>query len=195
MVIIMGLIIDQTNAMIGVERTPGDLEIRSRNAKLELHQKFAEVNIHTELPKVKIDQYECFATAGLKGNFDFTKYWSQIAYQQVMEYIGKTAADGYTLAAIENGGNPIKEIAVRDSSPVHEFGIDFIPKARPQIDFTGSIDIEWERTWEGTNNGVDGDFNPGSVNINFEPASISTYVKQYPSINIEYQGNMIDSKI
>lgn len=191
----MNLSISTTNIQLGIERTPARMDIESQNATLSFRAKQAKVNIHTELPMVVIDQYECFATAGLKNNYDFTQNVSQKAYQQVMEYIGKTAADGYTLAAIENGGNPIKEIAVRDAYPEHEFGIDFIPKAGPRIDFTGSIDIEWERNSEGTNNGVDGEFNPGSVNINFEPASISTYVKQYPSINIEYQENIIDSKI
>lgn len=191
----MGLSISTTNIQLGIERTPANLDIELQRATLSFRAKQAKVNIETELPMVTIDQYECFATAGLKNNYDFAKNVSQKVYQQVIEYIGKTAADGVALAAIEKGGNPIKSIAVRDAYPENEFGLDFIPKARPQIDFTGSITIEWERNSEGVNNGVDGDFNPGYISINFEPASISAYIKQYPTINIEYQGNIIDSKI
>lgn len=191
----MGLSISTTNIQLGIERTPAKLDIEQQRATLSFSAKQAKVNISTELPMVVIDQYECFATAGLKNNYDQVKDTSQKVYQQVMEYIGKTAADGAALAAIENGGNPIKSIMVRDAYPEHEFGIDFIPKAGPKIDFTGSINIEWERNSERVNNGVEGDFNPGLTNISFEPAIINTFVKQYPTINIEYQENIIDTKI
>jgi hypothetical protein len=36
-------------------------------------------------------------------------------HQQALEYIAKCAEDGDMLAAIERGGNPIAEIALRDS--------------------------------------------------------------------------------
>jgi hypothetical protein len=191
----MGLSISTTNAQLELERTAAKLGIESQSASLSLRAKQAEVSINTEKPMVIIDQYECFATAGLKNNYDLTKSASEEAYQQVLEYIGKTAVDGDALAAIENGGNPIKSIAVRDAYPEHVFGLDFIPKAGPKIEFTGNIDIEWERNWEGVHNGVEGDFNPGYININFEPAIIRSYLKQYPSIDIEYLGNNIDSRI
>lgn len=191
----MGLSISTTSIQLGMETTPARLAIESQRASLSLHSRQEKANIHTEQPKVTIDQYECFATAGLKNNSDLTNDAAQKGYQQVMDFIGKTASDGATLAAIENGGNPIKSIAVRDAWPEHVFGLDFIPKAGPKIDFTGSIDIEWEGNTEGANNGVEGNVDPGYINMQFEPARINTFVKQYPSINIQYEGNTIDSKI
>ncbi len=186
----MALSIQTTDIQLEYNRIPSKQEIETRNARLEFKQKHAKVNITTEKPKVLIDQYECFAEAGLKGNYDFTKEATQRAYQQVMEFIGKTASDGNTLAAIENGGNPMKAIAVRDAYPKYEFGLGFIPKSRPKIEVTGSVNIDWERNWEGVNNGVDGTYTPGSVNIDFEPAKINMYVKQYPSVDIRYENNI-----
>lgn len=186
----MGLSIRTTGMQLGINRTPGKLEIETKNAVLSFHGRQTKVNISNELPMVIIDQYECFATAGLKNNYDLTKNAAQEAYQQMLEFIAKTASDGYALAAIENGGNPLKSIVIRDAYPEHEFGIDFIPKARPKIDFTGGTTIDWD-----VNNGVEGYYDRGFVNISYVPASISVYVKQYAAIDIEYQGNIVDSRV
>jgi len=182
----MSIEINRTNAQLGIERTPSRLEMRSESARLELHQKHAKVNIRTELPKVKIDQYEAFASAGLKNCYDLIREISQRAYQHVLEYIGKVAEDGDTLAAIERGGNPIADIAERDAYTEHEFGYNYIPKARPKIEVTGSLKFYPERNAEGVNNGVEGRFIPGSLKINYTPAKVKIYMKQYPSISIKY---------
>jgi len=187
----MGLSITTTDIQLGIDRMPSRLSIDTKNASLEQHQKHAKVNITTEKPKVLIDQYECFAEAGLKNNFDFAKEAAQLGYQRVMSFIGETAQDGDLLAAIEKGGNPIADIAAREAFPQKYFGLAFIPESRPKIDVTGSVDIQWDRNWEGVNTGVEGKFHPGYVNINYEPSKISIYVKQYPSVDIKYE-NSID---
>lgn len=190
----MGLSIRTTNIQLGIERTPSSLQIETQNAGLELHQKHAEVNITTEKPRVLIDQYECFAEAGLKNNYDFSREAAQLGYQQLMKYIGETASDGNTLAAIERGGNAISSIAARKASPEKNFGLAFIPQSRPKIDVTGSLDLQWDRNGEGIYNGVEGNYIPGYANINFEPTKINIFVKQYPSINIKYE-NSVDVSI
>lgn len=183
----MGLVINQTYAQIGIETTPGRLAIQTQDAKLELHQKHAKVNIHTELPKVEIDQYECFASAGLKGIRDLTKEITDRAYQQVMEYIGKIAEDGDRLAAIEKGGNPIADIAERDAYPEHEFGYATIPTASPKFTVKGGVKFDPEPNGQGITNGVEGKYSPGDVSISYTPAQVRTYMKQYASISIRYQ--------
>ncbi len=191
----MGLTINQTYAAIGIDTTPSRLDINTEKARLQLHQKFAKVNIHTELPRVEIDQYEAFASAGLKGNSDLTKEAADRGYQQAMEYINKTSQDGYRLSAIEKGGNPIADIAVRDAYPTHEFGLDFIPKVGPKITVKGKVQFDAEKNSEGVDNGVSGTFIPGSVNINYTPGQVNVYIKQYNSISINYTGTNIDSHI
>ncbi|MDP4179499.1 MAG: DUF6470 family protein [Bacillota bacterium] len=191
----MGLIISQTYAKIGIETTPSNLEIKTNNAKLEIQSKRPKVNIHTEAPRVQIDQYECFASSGLKGPLDLTRDAAQRGYESALEYTGKLAEDGDRLAAIEKGGKPIVEIAVRDSNPEHEFGMVTMPAVGPKISVTGSIEIDPENTSEGVNNGVDGEFTPGEVNINFTPAKVRTYMAQYASVDIKYQDNKVDVKI
>ena len=184
----MSLIINQTHAKIGIERVPGRLEIRTRNAVLELHQEQAKVNIQTELPKIEIDQREAFADIGLKSYRDLAKEMVQMAYQNVMQYIAKTASDGDRLAAIELGGNPLADIAERDAFPEKEFGYDYIPKTRPKISLQeGKVHIDVEPR------GVEANYIPGDVEFNFIPTKINIYMRQYNSISFEYKGTKVDT--
>lgn len=183
----MALSITQTYAKIGIETSPSKLEFQSKKAQLEFKQKHAKINMKTELPKVEIDQYEAFASAGLKNFYDLTKSEVERAKQGLLEYIGKVVDDGNSLAAIENGGNPIAEIAERDSYNIHEFDIDTIPKVGPEINLIeGKVNIEPERNAEGVNNGVDGKYIPAELNINYTPAQIRIFISQYASIKFNY---------
>jgi hypothetical protein len=188
----MRLEINQTYARIGVERTPRRLEIETQRARLEFRQKHAKVNMDIELPRVEIDQSECFASAGLKGPVELTREAARRGHTQVIEYIGKTAADGRMLAAIERGGNPLKDIVVRDAYPQKLFNIDYIPKARPRITVTGGVQYDPERNSEGVNNGVEGTFVPGRIDIRVEPSRVRIYMEQYNSISISYKGKYVD---
>ena len=191
----MALSINTIDIQLEYQRTASDLSIETSSARLELHQKHAKVNIDTELPRILIDQYECFASAGLKGNYDFIKEVAQRGRQNALEVIGKKAQDGKMLAAIENKGNPIAYIAKRDAFPEKEFVLDFIPKARPKIDVTGDIQIDAEKNSEGVNNGVEGNYIPGSLRIDFSPARININVIRYPSVDIKYMGENFDTSI
>ena len=191
----MGLSISSTDTILGMESSPARLEMQSQAARLVFQQTNAKLKIHTDSPRVTIDQYECFAEAGMKNNYDLLKEASSRAYQHIMEFIGQTAEDGGRLAAIQYGGNPIAEIAARDAFPVHEFGIGFIPQSRPKIDVTGSIQIEPVLDSNGATNSITGDYTPGSLNISYIPWQLNIYVKQYPSIDIRYEGNSIDTII
>lgn len=189
----MGLSISQTFARIGIETTPGRMEIQTRAASLDIQHKDIQLNIHTELPKVIIDQHDAFSSAGLKGNMEIVADAAQRGYQQLLDYIGKTAEDGEALAAIENGGNPIADIAFRDSFTEHEFGIDYIPKVGPKIDVTGSISFNPDHVnGIGMRNGVVINVTPGSVNVNYTPSKLKIFMAQYPSIHISYTGKKVD---
>ena len=189
----MALSINRTNALLGIERTPSRLEIHTQKAMLEQKRNPARMSIKTERPTVLIDQYEAFASSGLKNNYDREKEIAQRAYQQVLQTISSKAEDGDRLAAIESGGNPIADIAERDAWPEHEFGMDTMPKAGPSFEVTGSIDIDWNV--EETVNAVESNFIPGEININFQPSVVRLYMRQYASLEIRYIGENIDVAI
>lgn len=185
----MALEIRQTYAKIGIDRTPGTLTMESSSARLELHQKQAKINIKTDLPKIEIDQYECFASSGLKNNGDMIKAAAQKGYQQVMSFIEKTASDGQRLAAIQNGGNAIVEIAKRDAFADVDAGYGYSPSPGPRITVRGGVKFDPEANGDGANNGVEGTFVPGRLSINFTAAQVKVNLQQYASLNIQYKDN------
>ena len=198
---IMAITISQTPALIGIDRTPGKMDMHTELPKLELHQKQAKVNIQTELPKVQIDQYECFADEGLKNNLDLAKDCTQRAYAQAMNYIAKTSEDGDRLSKIELKGTPLADIAKRDAFPEKEFGYDYIPKSAPRITaIDGSVKIDPEPNGQGPTNGVEGTYIPGSISYNYTPTQIKFYMKQYNTISFKYEsdaheGSNIDTSV
>lgn len=181
----MALSISRTDAKLNIETTKSVLTIQSRQAKLDLRHKEAMVDVHTELPRVEIDQYECFATSGLMGPVDLTRSEAQRALQQALTYTSKVAADGDSMAAIENSSSPMPDIVERDAYPEHEFGLDYMPKARPKITVTGGIQLAARRNAEGISNGVEGTITPGDINIRYTPSQVKISMQQYASLNIK----------
>ncbi|NLK86979.1 MAG: hypothetical protein GX279_05755 [Clostridiaceae bacterium] len=187
----MGLEINRIPARLNIETTHSNLSIQNRKAKLELSHKEAKVDVRTELPRVVIDQYECFATSGLMGPIDLTRQEGQRGIQQALTYASKVAGDGDSIAAIENP-DPIPGIVERDAFPEHEFGLDYMPKARPKITVTGGVQINAERNAEGANNGVQGTYTPAAISFNYTPAQVRISMAQYPSISMRYTGSRFD---
>ena len=193
----MGLSIQTTPARISIESVDCRIERKSVSARLELKQKPPVVNIETELPKVLIDQYECFAEEGLKNNFDLLKEQSNNAYQHVMEYIARVSQDGDAMAKIGNKANIMIDIAQRNSVTTHEFGMVTIPMSRPKIDATGgTVEFDPEPINDiGMRNGVIGTYIPPQTEFNYIPGKVDTRVVSYGSIEIKYTGNNVDSYI
>lgn len=188
----MNISISQTYAKIGMERTPLRLNVETSKAEISMHQNHAKVNITSEKPKVVIDQYESFASAGLKNAGDFTSEYANAGMQQSMEFIAKAVADGNVLAAIESGGGKgaqVAALAERNSAPTeHEFNIVCIPSVPPRVEVTGSLEIEAEKNEKN----VEINSSPASININYTPETLNIMMTQYASVDIQYQGSNID---
>jgi len=187
----VGLEISMTPARLSIETTTSQLSIETRKARLELTRPEVKINVHTELPRVIIDQYECFATSGLMGPIDMTRYYGQQAMQQAITYASKVSGDGDSMAAIENPSDPMPDIVERDAFPEHEFVLDYMPKARPKITVTGGVQIDVERSGNAGNR-VYGTYTPGSINIDYTPARVMIHMAQYPSVSMKYIPSRFD---
>jgi len=190
----MGLEISRIPARLNIETTPSRLSIQTSNARLELKHKEAKIEIRTELPRVIIDQYECFASMGLMDPVDLTRQEAKRAMQQALTYASKVSGDGDSMAAIENP-DPLPDIVERDAYPEHEFGIDYIPKVRPKITVTGGVQIHAQPDAEGVNNGVQGTFVPADISFSYTPAQVKISMAQYPSISMRYTGSRFDKSV
>jgi len=180
------------DAKYHIETTPSRLSIETRKARLELSHKEAKLDVQTELPRVIIDQYECFATSGLMNVFDLTREAAQRGMQQALIFAGKVAGDGDRMAALENP-SPLPDIVLRDAFPEKEFVLDYMPKARPKISVTGGVQISDQGNGQGITNGVQGTYIPGSVSYQYTPAQVRINMQQYASISMRYERTKFSS--
>lgn len=188
----MDLKITTTPAQIGIKTTPARLEIQQPKADVALNIEHPRVEIDSEPIQVQIDQYQCFAEAGLKNFLDLTKEGAQIAKNKAMQGIERIVSQGNALAAIHQGGNPIADQAEENAFHLDdaEFNFDLIPKSRPKIDFIGGeVDIKV----------IEGKVNPKvKVNkpiVDYTRGKVEIYLKQKNSINIEYVGKKFNQII
>lgn len=178
--------IDQTFGRIGIETQYSQVRLKAQGSMIRMHTTEPQIIIDQQLPRVLIDQRACFASAGYKSCYELMVDVAELSRERVMEYIAKYAQDGDMVAHIESGGNPISEIAFRDSFTQHEFNIDLIPKVRPKIDFKGYLNISLKEGKIQTN------IEKGFLNINFTEPYIRMYLIQKPSLKIEYAGQNFD---
>jgi len=178
----MSFVINTVKGQIGIDTTRGSMEMQQPRGEQSISQTKAKMNIQSELPRVIIDQYECFAEAGLKNMRDLTAEYAQLGKQAAFEGIARRVDDGNRLATIGNNmPNAIPEIAKKNAwKPEREFGLATIPKSRPKIDVTGSLNIEWQL------GGTDISFTPRQPIINYQPGKVDIYLKQRSSIDIRY---------
>lgn len=111
---------------------------------LSIQTTYPKVQIDGQIPRVKIDQYECFKEAGLKNNADFSADSVAYAYKKGMEGIGIIVDEGNRLQAIENGNfDVIYDIAFESGLEEVDFNVDIIPKSRPKVKVEGNLNIEY----------------------------------------------------
>ncbi len=188
-VICMDLKITTQPALIGIKTTPARLSIQQRKADVEMNTEHPKVEIRTEPIRVQIDQYECFAEAGLKNLFDLTLENAGYSYRQAMAGIERIARQGNEMADIHLNTNPIADQAEENAYElyVHEVNFDMIPKSRPKIDFVGGdLDI---RVKEG---GPNIKVQINKPIIRYHPGKVEIYLRQKHSVHIEYVGKKLD---
>lgn len=116
------------NAKIGIRTTKPVQEIQQPKAELSIEQPKAELTIQTTPGKLTIDQTEAWADMDLKHISRRIAEAADQGYQDSLEGIARRAQEGNELMRIENGGNPIAQIAKRNSEgPELQFNIGWIP--------------------------------------------------------------------
>lgn len=188
----MDLRITTQNGFIGINTTPGKMNIDYGKSNYNLQTRNPKIDMEITQPKVKIDQTKPLAEIGLKNIFDFTSSNVQKGRQAAFRGIGKIAKQGDELARIEMGSNIIASQAEYNAFEQNkkEVNIDFIPKSRPKIELKeGKVNINVQ---EGE---VDIQSKPQDVNLNLNRGKVEIYLRQKPFIDIEYIGNHLDFKL
>ena len=178
----MPLQINTTRGQIGIRTQNASQSIRNFHGEQKIETTMPKVKIKSEKPRVIIDQYQCFAEAGLKNNADLTKDMVEYAKMKHKQMIDTIVADGNRMANIKNGTPPaIPEIAEKNArGPEKQFRFGPMPSSRPKIEVEGSLDISWEM------GKVNISYTPRKPQITYNPGKVEVYLKQKPSIDIQY---------
>lgn len=175
--------VNHTWPQIGVNRTPGRFEMQSPGYTLNMSVTQPQTRIEATLPKVTIDQSQCFSEAGLKGITDLRDEMISRSRSAMLSSIGRIVEQGNQKADILNGKNAIPDQAYYNAIEQFnkEFNMGTIPKSRPRIDVTeGTLNIQ---VTEGqvTNNTV-----PQKATLQYQHGAIEIYLKQRPSIETRF---------
>ncbi|WP_445487933.1 DUF6470 family protein [Niallia sp. 03133] len=175
--------LQSTFGQIEITTRPGTMEIEQPKADLSIEQPAAEMNIERTPSKLTIDQTKAREDVDLKSIRVRKEEAAQLGKQALLEGIARRIQDGDELMRIENGGNPIKTQAKRNSEgPPKQFGLAWIPSAGSvKVGYDpGNVEINWKThapTIETTINKPIFTYRPGEVNIS---------LKQYPSLTIDF---------
>jgi hypothetical protein len=110
--------------------------------------------------------------------------------QAAAEGIARNVDEGNAMAAIENGGGVIADIAFGNSFDNKDFNMVTMPRSRPKIEVRGgTVDIKVD---EGK---VSIDSKVYTPQIDVRLGGVEIYVREYPSISFKFVDDKINTKV
>lgn len=187
----MDLRITQVYGRIGIRQYPARMDIQQPPPRADIRQPKAGLEITTRHAKVNIDQSQCFAESGLKSALTFANDFYDESLQVGLEAIGNIVDEANAIMEIENGGNPIADIAVTKLESEGELNIVMMPRSRPRIWIDeGYAHIAWQpRPAE-----IKWDLHT-KAKIEASRHRVDIYMDVWPDIKIEYLGANLDREI
>ena len=129
--------------------------------------------------RLRIDQTECFASSGLKPPLRMAGDFYKSALAAGLEAISSITQEGLRFLRIEQGGNPIREIARTRGVRIKQPRMVTMPLVRPSITFEpGELNMEW------TPHSVDTSWEVIEGQAEFIPHQVTITMDPYPSIEI-----------
>lgn len=183
----MPLEIRTTWAKLGIQTTRAFLEMSQPLGQFERESQRTELVIDRTLPRVLIDQSACFKECGLKNPVELTAEMAEIARQNILKYMGRTAQEGDRLARVDNPADAVAEIARArmEQARAADWTFTMIPQSRPKIEVIGDLKIDWQV--------IQGrcEYQRQYPRYIFHPGSIKIYLEQRGGVEIRY----VDRKV
>ena len=123
------ILIQTTNAQIGLTIPEPQQYIEQQPAELQIRQPAAELTIETTEGQLQIDQTQLRADLGMYTLPEFARNAAQKGRQMILQGIARRAREGEQLGDIRNGNNAIASIAAsrNENMKQQQLGIKFVP--------------------------------------------------------------------
>ncbi|MBZ5750824.1 DUF6470 family protein [Metabacillus rhizolycopersici] len=172
------------SAQLGIHTTKGQQTIEQPKAELSMEQPKAELTIETTPSTLSIDQTEAWADMDLKHISRRVSEAAQQGYQDALAGIARRAEEGEQLKRIEDGGNPLADLAKKHSEkPMYPFNIGFIPSA-------GSVKIHYEPAKVN----IEAKMNKSLINatvhkpiIDYQPGNVEVELERRNELSIDFE--------
>lgn len=178
--------ISQTFGRIGIEQIPDKMLLKASPADYKLNQKPAVLQVEKDWPAVHIDQTQTRISMGYKPIVPFQKDIAREALSTSLSGIQRVAREGDRMGRIEDGSNPIPDIAEANAWPEKDFNVTVLPKTPPDISFTGRVAIK------ATPGDVTVDSKGSFPQVTVQRGNINVYVKVKPEVKIDVVGRQVD---
>ncbi|WP_163970548.1 DUF6470 family protein [Oceanobacillus halotolerans] len=169
-------------AQIAIKQTGGVQTIRQPQAEQTIQQPKADISMKTRPSKLTIDQTKAWEDMGLMHISKRIETFANEGKQGLKEGIARKVRQGDELMKIENGGNPLaRQAAENGHDGMKSLGIDFIPSH-----------FSVKTTYEPSEVDITVNPNPPIIQatpnkpiMEYQPGSVETSMKQYPSLEID----------
>lgn len=179
-------------AYIGIQTQNASRTLEQPKADIDIKTEQPRVHIESTLPRVQIDQSQCFSESGLKGILELASENAKNAVAIMNQSTGRIAEEGNQLADIASGVDRVAENADYNAFGqfAKEFGMVTMPRSRPKIHvIEGKNDI---RVTGGT---VDINVSVNKVLTNYTPGKVDISLRQRNSLEITVVGDKLDIKV
>lgn len=178
----MRLVMQSQPAILGYRTNNAQTKMHTAQAKLELEIQDSKLEMTSELPKIQIDQSQCFSESGLKSSRELTAENAANALQQMQASVGRIADQGNQMANIGTGANVIAEQAYFNA--YDQFATDYnmvtMPKSRPKITV-----IEGRINFSANRAKVVGTPRLSKPEIDYTPGKVEYSMQQYQKLTIQ----------
>ena len=175
--------LESTSGQIAIRTTPGSQTIEQPKAELSIQQPPAELTINRTPARLTIDQTQMWEELGFKSTPRLIEDFALQGKSDILEGIGRRAAEGGELMRIENKGNPIPTIAHRNTDKTPSgYNIKFIPSY-------GSVKVSYEKAkldveWKTNKPVIEADTKKPIVG--YEPGHVEVSMERWPSLKTDF---------
>ncbi|WP_419877942.1 DUF6470 family protein [Brevibacillus centrosporus] len=167
-------------------------EIQQPKAELNIRQEPAIIEIHSPQGELSIDSSEAQANLDLRSPARRIRDNAEYGQQKWLEAIAQISLEGDRLAAIENKGNPIADLAFEDSG-IYE-GKEIIAAGSIVGD---GIEIRYDAKKPVINVTVRGYHMDPEIKkpvLNYTPGKVRGEIEKWNSLTIDFVGLYMDQK-
>jgi len=180
--------INRQPALIGLNITQAKVQLQTTPGRVEIETIPAQLDIQSPRPQLHIDQSQCFADKGFKSPERVTADQVSKAQADYMSGLDRIASEGDQLSKIK--ATSIADIAGSHSGQQYDFNVQCVPKQPPII----NCEV-YPVQFNNQAAKVNVNYIPANVELNYQPSQVETFLRQKATLEINWVGNNIDSRV